>query len=120
MATFTLICCRASHHKFYQVTRTNYSSYICSWGRIGKPPQGTREYHGNDGASKVDEKLRKGYCPVEELDPGDDCPCGAGPMRWWNTRFQVCPVCGNKFSAAGGLDDLVRMIEAKQEGRRAV
>ncbi len=52
------------HNKFWEIESNSPTTVVATWGKIGKDPQGEKEYP-IDGIEKlIKEKLKKGYVLV--------------------------------------------------------
>ena len=47
-----LIYSAGTSHKSHEQTRVDELTYVCCWGRIGKPPQGMKEYSRRQGEKR--------------------------------------------------------------------
>ena len=58
-------CKNEKSNKFWQVTDLKNGYWRAEWGRIGRPPQGTKDYFEGEMRKLIAEKLGKGYVRVE-------------------------------------------------------
>lgn len=52
--------------------------YLAKWGKIGKAPQGSKEYSRNEVEKKIREKINKGYYKV----PGYEDEIGSNSVHF--------------------------------------